>query len=76
MEKSDRHDHVINHYDTKSGMRTATGVLSSLFIMGLPVGATEALRAGGDMKVALWGGVCTVIAIVLAYFSIQGTLKE
>jgi hypothetical protein len=63
---------VINHYEPKSGMRTAAGVLSAMFIMGLPIGLTELLRAGGDLKIALYSGVATVIAIVLALFSIRG----
>ena len=76
MEKHEPADHVINHYEPKAGIRTAAGVLSSLFAMGLPVGVTEALRAGGDMKVAMWGGVATIIAIILAVISIRGTTTE
>lgn len=63
---------VINHYEPKSGMRTAAGVLSSLFIMGVPIGLTELLRAGGDLKIALWSGVASVIAVILALISIRG----
>ncbi|MDB5327829.1 MAG: hypothetical protein JWM57_3398 [Phycisphaerales bacterium] len=76
MEKYESSDHVINHYESKSGMRTATGVLASLFWMGCPVALTEGLRAGGDMKIALYGVVATVIAIVLSIISIRGTMTE
>lgn len=76
MEKYEHNENVINHYEPHSAMRTATGVLASLFSMGLPIGLTELLRAGGDLKVAMWAGVCTLIAVILAFFSIRGTLKE
>lgn len=76
MDPQNTSSDVINHYEPKSAMRTATGVLSSLFSMGLPIGLTELLRAGGDLKVALYAGICTVIAIILAVFSIRGTMKE
>ncbi|MGC4032737.1 MAG: hypothetical protein QM754_13600 [Tepidisphaeraceae bacterium] len=76
MEKYEQNTEVINHYEPKSAVRTATGVLASIFSMGLPIGLTEALRAGGDMKVALWAGVATLIAAVLAFISIRGTLTE
>ena len=76
MEKYDTSEHVINHYEPRAGWRTAFGVLSSLFAMGLPIGLTELIRAGGDLKVAMWAGVCTVIAAVFAVLSIRGTLQE
>ena len=76
MEKHSTADHVINHYEPKAGIRTAAGVLSSLFSMGLPVALCEVWRAGGDIKVAMWGGLATVIAIVLAVISIRGTTQE
>lgn len=76
MENYESSQHVVNHYEPKSGIRTATGVLSSLFSMGIPVGLTELLREGGDIKVAMWGGVATLIAIVFAVISIRGTMKS
>jgi len=69
-------DRIINDYEPHSGIRTFLGVVSSLTIMGLPVGATELFRPGGDLKVAFWGGVATVIGLVTGYLSFRGTLKE
>ena len=76
MEKHEASDRVINHYEPLSGMRTLFGVLSSLLSMGIPIGLTELLRAGGDLKVALWSGVAVVFAAIFAFLSIRGTLKD
>ena len=67
---------IKNDYEPRSHMRTLTGVLSSLLFMGLPIGLTELLRGGGDIKVAIWGFVATIIATVLAIFSIRGAMAE
>ena len=67
---------LVNGYEPKSVSRTVFGVLSSLLSMGLPVGGSELFRPGGDLKVAFWGGVATVLAIIFAVLSIRGTMKE
>jgi len=67
---------VVNQYEPKSGLRTFTGVLSSLLSMGLPIGITELLRGGGDIKIAIGGFIATAIAAVLAVVSIRGSFYE
>ena len=76
MEPQDTNAKILNAYDPKSAIRTALGVIASLLIMGLPVGLTEALRSGGDGKVAMWGFVATFFALICGGLSIRGTLKE
>jgi len=67
---------IVNHYEPKSHFRTFFGVLASLLSMGIPIGLTELLRAGGDMPTALWSGVASVLAIICAWLSIRGTLSD
>ena len=76
MKQFDTTDRVINHYEPASGIRTALGVLSSLFVMGIPIGLTELLRAGGDTKIGLIAMVCAAIGLVLGFLSFRGTLTE
>ena len=76
MKQFDTTDRVINHYEPASGLRTAFGVLSSLFVMGIPIGLTELLRSGGDTKIGLVAIVCAVIGLIFAFLSIRGTLTE
>jgi hypothetical protein len=76
MKQFDTSDRVINHYEPASVSRTVFGVLASLFSMGLPIGLTEMLRAGGDGKVAIIALICAALAAVFAFLSIRGTLTE
>ena len=65
-----------NGYEPRTTMRTFTGVAASLLSMGLPIGLTEFFRPGGDTLTWQLSFVATILAIVLAIFSIRGTLKE
>jgi hypothetical protein len=67
---------IKNEYEPRSVFRTFTGVISSLLFMGVPIGATEFLRPGGDKGVAVICAVATVVAIILAVLSIRGTMKR
>ncbi|HEX8342637.1 MAG TPA: hypothetical protein VF624_17170 [Tepidisphaeraceae bacterium] len=76
MQSTSQPGKIKNHYEPRSTMRTITGVASSILFMGIPVGLTELIRPGGDTFVGVMGMVATVLAVVLAVFSIRGTLDE
>jgi hypothetical protein len=67
---------IKNEYEPRSAFRTATGVVSSLLFMGVPIGITEFLRGGGDKGVAAISAVASLVAIGLAVLSIRGTLED
>ena len=62
-----------NGYEPRSGFRTLTLPICSLLFMGVPIGICEAIRPGGFRDVALYCGIASVFAIILAVFSIRGT---
>ncbi|HEY0009466.1 MAG TPA: hypothetical protein VGB55_12130 [Tepidisphaeraceae bacterium] len=67
---------IKNGYEARSVFRTITGVVSALLFMGVPIGVTEFLRAGGDKGVAAICAFATLIAAGLAVLSIRGTLED